>query len=613
VADTRLGNHSLAFYLQDTWKVTRKLTLDYGLRYDYVTELKEQYGRMQNAAFHLPNPAAGGRLGTVIYEGDGGGRCNCNFQSNYPYALGPRLGVAYQINSKTVFRGGAGLMYGSAPNDAFLSYSVNDFLPLAPAYGLPVSRLQDGNPFAPGNPFGNPPAVYPDFTPRFPVQTQPGVSPPVSVFISIDRNAGRPPRIFQWSLGLQREISRNLVVEAAYVGNRGVWWTAPLLSTYNYNALTPQSLQSIYGLNMASAADRSLLTLPVNSPLVQARFPNLGVVTLPSGAQVVPSVYPGFPATQPLNQALRPYPQWLGIPPFLGPPLGDTWYDSLQAKLTKRLSHGLDTQVAYTYEKELTLGVNSDTSYLTPQAPLINDVFNYAQNKQISGFSRPHILVVSFNYTTPGFRGDSAGMKALSWVARDWTVGGALRYQSGALIRVPASNNQLLAQMARGPSNNPALWGGATTFFNKVPGASPFLQDPNCHCFDPTKQLVLNPAAWTDAPAGQFGTSAPYYNDYRWQRQPAESLSIGRMFVVNRERKMNLWLRAEFSNVFNRTFYSAPCGTAATCNPQSAVTTNNRFANGQAGALNAGYGFVNTVNGAGTSPRAGQIIARFQF
>ena len=356
VAETRLGNHSFAMYLQDTWKVTRKLTLDYGLRYDYQTELKEQYGRMQNAAFNTPNPNAGGRNGTVIYEGQGGGRCNCNFQSNYPYAIGPRVGVAYQIDSKTVFRAGAGLAYGSAPNNAFLSYSVNDFYPIAPAYAQVVSQLKDGNPYQVGNPLGNPPIHYPDFTHGYPFATSPGVVPPVSVFISIDRNAGRPPRIFQWSIGMQREIARDLVVEASYVGNRGVWWTAPLLSTINYNALQPSDLAKV-GIDLTKSFDRNLLSLPIASPLVTARFPYL---------QNPNNVYPGFPNSQQLIQALKPYPQWLGIPPFLGPPLGDTWYDSLQAKVTKRYSHGLDVQGAFTWQKELTLGVNSDTSYLTP-------------------------------------------------------------------------------------------------------------------------------------------------------------------------------------------------------------------------------------------------------
>ena len=92
-------------------------------------------------------------------------------------------------------------------------------------------------------------------------------------------------------------------------------------------------------------------------------------------------------------------------------------------------------------------------------------------------------------------------MHAVSWFARDWTVSGLLRYQSGVLIRTPPSNNNLLTELGVGPANNPALWGGGTTFQNRVPGQPLFLVDPNSH-FDPTTQLALNPAAWTDAPLG---------------------------------------------------------------------------------------------------------------
>ncbi len=124
-----------------------------------------------------------------------------------------------------------------------------------------------------------------------------------------------------------------------------------------------------------------------------ARFPNLANPN---------SVYPGFPGSEPLIAALVPEPQWYGgIPPFLGPPDGDTWYDSLQVKFTKRYSHGLTAGVAYTYQKELTNGVNSNTSYLTPNAPLINDIFNPAIDKQISGFDIPQELIINFTYTTP--------------------------------------------------------------------------------------------------------------------------------------------------------------------------------------------------------------------
>ena len=239
---------------------------------------------------------------------------------------------------------------------------------------------------------------WPNFNPEYPVPAAPGVIPPSSPFVSIAPTTGRLPRTFQWSIGFQQEITSNLVVDAAYVGNRGAWWAAPLLAGLNYNALTPQQLLAD-GINVTNKADTTLLNTQINSPAVIARFPYLANPN---------NVYPGFPATQTLLQALRPYPQWNGIPPFLGPPDGNTWYDSLQVKVTKRFSHGLSGQVAYTWQKELTNGTNSNTSYVTPSPPLINDVFNKALDKQISGFDIPQELIIAFNYTTPkrrlGFR-----------------------------------------------------------------------------------------------------------------------------------------------------------------------------------------------------------------
>ena len=148
------------------------------------------------------------------------------------------------------------------------------------------------------------------------------------------------------------------------------------------------------------------------------------------------------------SKVAREHPQWLGVPPFLGPPLGNTWYDSLQAKVTKRFSHGLDFQGAFTWQKELTLGANSDTSYLTPSPPIINYVYDRKVQKQISGFALPLMFVVSFNYTMPKIADSNSGMRILSLALRDWRLGGVLRYQSGQLIRTPASNNGIMNQLA---------------------------------------------------------------------------------------------------------------------------------------------------------------------
>jgi hypothetical protein len=611
ITDSRLGNHSFGFFAQDNWKVTRKITLELGLRYDYANLLKEQYGRMQSASFNTPNPAAGGLLGDVIYEAT----CHCSFNHTYKFAFGPRIGLAYQFAPRTVLRIGGGIAYSTAPNNAFLSYSVPDFqtlsAPLGTGQGIQPTLAQ-GNPYAPGNVFGNAVLTYPDFNARYPNQTSASgcgpagatpCVPPQSPFISIAGNTGRLPRIFQWSVGLQHEIIPNLVVEASYVGNRGAWWTAPVLDSQAYNALTPAGLLanrqygSTTGINTNVPADLTLLTDLISNPAVIARFPRLANPN---------NVYPGFPSYETLGQALRPAPQWNGVPPFLGPPMGDTWYDSLQVKLTKRYSHGLTLQASYTFQKELTNGSGSDTSYFTPGTPIINDVFNLSQNKQVSSLDHPQVLVVTFNYTTPKghFGGNSFGAKALQWVASDWTLGAVLRYQSGTILQTPPSNNGFLAELQRGGSNNPALWGGGTTLENYVPGQPFFLVDPNSH-FDPTKTLVLNPKAWTDAGPGQFGASAPYYINNRWQRQPGESVSLGRNFRV--KEKYNLQIRAEFQNIFNRVFYSLPADGQGT---NSATTAAN---NNPGGALSGGYGFVNTFNGAGTQPRSGQLVARFTF
>src|SRR5207249_6268831 len=98
----------------------------------------------------------------------------------------------------------------------------------------------------------------------------------------MDRNAGRPARQYQWSIGFQREIMRDMVVEASYVANRGVWWQAPAL--LNLNAISLDRLKA-FGLDINNVNDRNLLTAQLGSTLAASRGFNK-------------PAYPGFPLGQ---------------------------------------------------------------------------------------------------------------------------------------------------------------------------------------------------------------------------------------------------------------------------------------------------------------------------
>jgi hypothetical protein len=137
---------------------------------------------------------------------------------------------------------------------------------------------------------------------------------------------------------------------------------------------------------------------------------------------------------------------------------------------------------------------------------------------------------------------------------------------------------------------------------NLVPGVNPLLVDPNCKCFNPQTTVVLNTAAWKDPGAGQWGATAPFYSNYRWQRQPAESMSFARNFPFGREGRFNAQFRIEFQNVFNRLFLSKPATGAITTAP----STSN-------GVLNGGYGYIATISGVGAQPRSGQAVLRVTF
>jgi hypothetical protein len=555
--DTRLGKKSLAGFAQDSWKISRKLTLDYGLRYDFQTYLKEEYGRQNNVGPTIPNPGAGGLPGATIFEAT----CHCSFSHNYPFAFGPRLGLAWQVAPKTVIRAGAGVVYSRTAENNFQSYAVGANLPYsAPGFGDPAYLLQNGLPYK---------VTFPNFDPG----QQPYNGIPAGTLNYFDRNGGRPARLLQWSIGVQRELTHNIVVEAAYVGNRGVWWQCG--GCVSDNGVTGNYLAA-HGIDVNNPTDVSLLSSPITSPQAVARG-----FTKP---------YAAFPNSATVLQAIRPFPEYTSML-RLWAPLGNNWYDSMQAKMTKRFSHGLDMQSSFTWAKQMVIGAEENVGFFQTVAPAFNDVFNRQQNKYLSGFDQPFLLVVAISYATPKLNVN----KALSWAARDWTLSTGLRYGSGLPIESPAAANNLAAALGRG------------TFANRVSGQPLFTTDLNCHCYDPNTTFVLNKNAWTTPAVGQFGNAAAYYSDYRYQRRPSETLAFGRTFRIKERASLNV--RAEFTNLFNRA--GIPNPTNGQGPGQTSASTQLTDKNGRA---TGGFGWVNTNPAVPTLfPRQGQLVARFQF
>jgi hypothetical protein len=555
--EPNMRKYGYGIFVQDTWKATSKLTLDYGLRYDYQQAYSESKNRLSEFAPSIANPSAGGLLGATAYQVNG------KFTKTYPYAVGPRLGVAYQITPKTILRGGWGIVYGATPGTQYFTGTPiigtgwNTINASSTSFGTAGVILQNGLQY--------PASELTNASLSAGIRPSTGQINPPPYYI--DPQAGRPSRTIQYNVTVQRQLFANLALEAGYVGNRAVWLQSDMM---DMNANTA-SIFANHGLNITNAADEALLLSPLNSPQVQARG--------------FAAPYAGFPTTLTLAQALRPYPQFSAIT-SLWPSRGDTFYDGLQLKLTKRTSHGLDMTVGYTFQKELSLGAVAPGggSYTST---LVNDVFNRAANKTISSLDQPQVLDVGATYVTPALSDN----KFVRLAAKGWTIGTVLIYSSGYPIAAPYAQNNLNSLLLRNTSTG--------TFANRVPGVPLFLKNLNCHCINPRTQLTLNPAAWTNPALGQFGTTAMFMNDYRYRRRPSEALSLGRMLYLPRE--MTFELRMEFYNPFNRTNQADPSST----NALASATT------GAAG-YTGGFGWINpTASGGGT--RTGQLTARFQF
>lgn len=493
-----------ALFAQDDWKVTRKLTLNLGLRWDLFLPRVDQHNNFASFDPALPNPGAGGHLGAVRFLGSGTGRDNStrSFADTYYKNFGPRFGFAYALNQKTVVRGGYGIYYAPGNATAGLRTSQNFIYGFnaAPAYTSPNSGITPAFNWDSGFPtnWPRPPFINPT------VQNGSNVN-------YIGQGDGRPPYFQNWQLDIQRQILSGLLVDAAYVGVKG---TRLGTNLYDLNEVDPRYLSL-----------GSLLSQSITSPAAAAAG-----ITAP---------YPGFTGT--VAQALRPYPQYLTIID-LANPNGNSTYHAFQLKVEKRFSHGLTVLGSYARSKTL-----SDGDIEAGGGTAGQTYYNRRLEKSLSTNDIPNVAAISYIYELPFGQGKKwVNTKGFaSKLAGGWELTGIQQYQTGRPVILTANNTLPLFNQTLRPN---AIAG--------VPQTLPV--------HDPLADRWINPAAFTVPTGFQFGTAARTYNGVRAQNFANESFGLIKRTPLREH--LTLTFRAEFFNLFNRVVFAAPAGNVSAAN-----------------------------------------------
>jgi hypothetical protein len=504
-------------HLGDTWKANSKLTLNYGLRWDYYTPSKEKYNVFSFFDPNGANPGAAGRKGRLAFAGDGYGEAS--YGAEYPEkpfkkAFAPRLGVTYALNPKTLFRAGWGIFYdrqfyegwgGGMNQDGFINNpSLSSTLGgLQPAFflheGFPSSR------FAP------PPFIRSDY------QNGKGI-----LYRPLDGN--ERPRSQQWNLTLDREIAKGFMVGMAYVGSRGTHLPS---NNDPLNALDPKLLSLGNRLNDEFQPGQTSLH---------------GVALPYAGWREQLTCAPS------LAQALLAYPQYCDNLQGLNERHGKSTYHSLQAKVEKRFSGGTFFLVSYTFAKLLTSGTdNIQRGALTwSGASGVISPFERDRNKALAVDDVTHTLSAALVYDLPFGKGrkylDKGGVA--NAVLGGWQLNSIFRYSTGIpfFFRLTGNACNVPGQFRAGCI--PAV----------RQGADPFAQDKGS--FDPNKGPLFNKDAFEPASAFNFyygtGARVTHYRGFAFRNQ---DLSLVKNTSVGG--RINLQFRVEAFNVWNWHVFGA--------------------------------------------------------
>jgi hypothetical protein len=425
-----------SLFIQDDYRVTNKITLNLGLRWEYQTPYAEKFGQIGYFDFNGIEPTTG-QKGVFKSVAPGG------YTSNPQYwNFSPRLGIAWQALPKTVVRVGAGIFYATfvGVNNAATDFGTGGFVTNLIYLGAP-------------NPLPNTPPVGGSWNNPFAggITTPSHTSDFVGTAIRADNPNRKKPYLSDYTLSIQREITSNLLGEVGYVGSK---------------------MTHLYWNRQNDGNDPLELSLgnTLNSLVANPFF---GKIT--SGSLATPTIQ--------LKQLLRPYPQYLDVLIYRDP-YGDMRYNSMIARIVKQYSNGLLLQMAYTLSKTIANTAQSNTWVVGPS----NGLYAPNYNKSIEANDVPQRLVLSYVYDFPVGHGKKYLSHGIAATALGgWEMAGISVFQSGRPILITAPDNTGIFDFGytNGRANrtcNPVLSSGQTTshwFNTSCFAAAPAFTIPN--------------------------------------------------------------------------------------------------------------------------------------
>ncbi len=551
------------FYGGDTWKVTNKLTLNLGFRWDFPGSWTERFDRLTYFNPSVANPVTGcsGTAGSrcpgdlfLVKTGVNGGRNNLPLDKHQAM---PRLGLAYSFDKKTVIRAGYGIFF--IPN--FVSFGVNPYIdPVSSSVsqfhgsndrGLtPAATLHDSNctltagvlTCATPGPFGPTLVVPPGRNPQPPAGS--GLPSGASGFALAEQNFSatgytvqKNGSVQQWNLDVQRELPAGFFVDVAYAGSHGVH--LPLFNP-NINQI-PDSF-------IRQAAAQAAAGQPVTIAQV------VPAASYPFSPALPQSLAPGFLIQGQLD---RPFPQYTGLN-LNGQGCCDSIYHSLQATARRRFAGGGTLLVAYTNAKLLATA-DTLTSWLegngTGGVAGIQDWNNLKGERSLASQDVSQRLVISYVLDLPVGHGKKylSGLQGVSdKFVSGWGIDGVTVFQRGFPLKITYGGGTPLSLLGVGIGT---LRPNVTAGCNKsARGTSSRLNQ------------WFNTACFTAPPLWGFGSESRVDSSLRQDGVKNFDFSVFKRTTFGPGERMNLEFRTEFFNIFNHAQFAAPNTTQVSPN-----------------------------------------------